>query len=231
LEDIRKVLLGHVVSVIESNQQLEEDLVFARCRMEQQAEELDRTRQEARTDALSGVANRSAFDDKLRLLLGYHRRDGQPFALILVDLDHFKWINDTYGHLAGDHVIGQLGGLLTRLLREGDFVARYGGDEFAVLLPHADLEVGARVAQRMCTDVTRTNLGVASSKEQTAVTVSIGLAMVRRGDTPERIFQRADEALYASKKSGRNQVRSEQPAESEGDANSEPRAMEAAHSS
>jgi diguanylate cyclase len=225
LEDVRKVLLRQVISVLESNQQLEEDLTFARCRMEQQAEELDRTRHEARTDALSGVANRKAFDDKLRLLLGFHRRDNRPFVLILLDLDHFKWINDTFGHQAGDHVIGQLGELLTRQVREGDFVGRYGGDEFAVLLPHTELEIGAKVAQRMCSDTTRTNFGVATTSEQTAITVSIGLAMARPGDTPETIFQRADDALYAAKKSGRNQVQREQAAADGGESTGEPSSL------
>jgi diguanylate cyclase len=206
LELIRQELLGQVVAVLESNQKLEEDLVFARCRMEQQAEELDRTRREAHTDALSGVANRKAFDDKLKLLLGYQRRFGSPFALLLADLDHFKWINDTYGHQAGDRVINQLGALLASQVRDGDFVARYGGDEFAVLLANTDLEAAAKVAQRICVETTHINFGAASN-EQTAVTLSLGLAIAQGGDSPEAIFKRADEALYASKKGGRNQVR------------------------
>jgi diguanylate cyclase len=208
LEKIRQELLGQVVSVLESNHKLEEDLVFARCRMEEQAEELDRTRREATTDALSGVANRKAFDDRLKLLLGYHRRIGTPFALMLADLDHFKWINDTYGHQAGDRVIHQLGALLTTQVREVDFVARFGGDEFAVLLANSNLETAHKIAQRICVETTRINFGFgAAKKEQTAITLSLGLAAVMSGDTPESIFRRADEALYASKKGGRNQVR------------------------
>jgi diguanylate cyclase len=173
--------------------------------MEEQAEELDRTRREAHTDALSGVANRKAFDDKLKLLFGYHRRDGVSFALMLADLDRFKWINDTYGHQAGDRVISQLGRLLAQLVREGDFVARFGGDEFGVLLPHCDTETAVKVANRIRSETTRANFGVASS-EQTAITVSIGVALARPGDSCETLFKRADEALYASKKGGRNQV-------------------------
>lgn len=208
LEKIRQELLGQVVSVLESNQKLEEDLTFARCRMEEQAEELDRTRREASTDALSGVANRKAFDDRLKLLLGYNRRMGTSFALILADLDHFKWINDTYGHQAGDRVIHQLGALLMSQVRDVDFVARFGGDEFAILLTNSDLESAHKIAQRICIETTRINFGSGSSgSEQTAVTLSLGLAAAVSGDTPETIFRRADEALYSSKKGGRNQVR------------------------
>jgi diguanylate cyclase len=206
LEDVRQELLGQVLLILESNQQLEEDLMFARCRMEEQAAELDRTRREAQTDALAGVANRKAFDDKLKLLLAYYRRDLIPFVLMLADLDHFKWINDTHGHQAGDRVIRQLGALLTHLVREGDLVARYGGDEFAMLLPHCDLDSAAAVANRLLAETTKANFGVQTA-EATAITVSIGLAIAQPGDTPETLFERADEALYVSKNSGRNQVR------------------------
>lgn len=206
LEVIRQEIFGQIQLLLNSNQRLEDDLTFARCRMEEQAEELDRTRREANTDALSGVANRKAFDDKLTLLFGYHRRDCLPFALMLADLDRFKWINDTFGHQAGDRVIAELGRLLAQFVREGDFVARFGGDEFALLLPQCDAESALKVADRIRTGAARANFGVATS-EQTAVTVSIGLALVRAGDTPETLFRRADEALYASKNGGRNQVR------------------------
>lgn len=208
LEVIRQEILGQIKTILDSNLKLEEDLTFARCRMEEQAEELDRTRREAHTDALSGVANRKAFDDKLKLLFGYHRRDGIAFALMLADLDRFKWINDTYGHQAGDRVISQLGRLLSEMVREGDFVARFGGDEFAVLLPHCDADTAMKVADRIRVGATKVNFGVAST-EQMAVTVSVGVTLARHGDTPESLFHRADEALYASKKAGRNQVRYE----------------------
>jgi diguanylate cyclase len=206
LEKVRQVLLQQMASVLESNQKLEDDLVYARCRMEEQAEELDRARREAHTDALSGVANRKSFDEKLLLLLGALKRGGEPFVLILCDMDHFKWINDTHGHQAGDNVLRQFGQLLRKCVRDGDVVARYGGDEFALLLPKIELPTGLKIADRLRTEVTRTNFGLGSAAEEAAVTLSVGVAMARKGDTPESIIERADEGLYASKRGGRNQV-------------------------
>jgi ATP-binding cassette subfamily B protein len=174
-------------------------------RLEEQAEELDRTRRAARTDALSGVANRQAFDGKLTLLVECHRGDGAPFALMLADLDRFKRINDTYGHQAGDRVISQIGRMLADLVREGDLVARFGGDEFAILIPQCDTEVALKVAERIRVGAMRAGLGVASG-EHIGITLSVGVALSRPGDTPETLLRRADVALYAAKNGGRNQV-------------------------
>ncbi|MGE0605604.1 MAG: GGDEF domain-containing protein [Pirellulales bacterium] len=206
LELVRQVLMDQISTVLESNQKLEDDLVYARCRMEQQAEELDRTRAEANTDTLSGVANRKAFDEKLLLLLGGLKRGGDPFVLVLCDMDHFKWVNDTHGHNAGDNVLREFGALLRRCVRDGDIVARYGGDEFAMLLPKIDLETGLKIAARLRGEVTKTNFGLDNRQTEGAVTLSVGVALAKSGDTPVTIVERADQALYASKRGGRNQV-------------------------
>jgi len=215
LEELQQVLLGQIATVLKSNQQLEDDLLDARCRMEEQAVELDRTRNEALTDAVSGVFNRKAFNDKLRLLLGRWKRESEPFVLIMADMDHFKWINDTHGHAVGDRVLHEVGNLLRKCLREGDFVGRYGGDEFALLLPRTDIYVGKQVADRLHLEATRCNFGVGSkseqASEQAALTISFGLAAAKQGDTSESIVQRADQALYKSKHGGRNQVQCQEP--------------------
>ena len=206
MQDAQKTLLRQIAGVLESNMKLEEDLQFTRHRMEEQAEEIDRTRKEARTDALSGVANRKAFDEKLQFLLTTWKRQKEPFALVLADVDHFKWINDTHGHPAGDRVVTHMGQFLRHFVREGDFVGRYGGDEFAFLLPHVDLEAARRIAERLLQAVTRNNFIVGPTHERVAITLSIGVATVKPDDTPELLINRADTAVYQSKREGRNQV-------------------------
>lgn len=205
LGDVQRSLLAEITHVLDSNQKLEEDLNYARCRMEQQAQEIDRTRLEARTDALSGVGNRKAFDERLPVLLGNWKRQRESFVLVLADVDHFKWINDTHGHPAGDRVVAHVGRFLKECVREGDYVARFGGDEFALLVTHAELELGGKIAERIRLSTSRTNFDV-GVHERVTVTFSMGVAAVREGDTGESLLARADKALYLSKQSGRNQV-------------------------
>jgi len=206
MEDVQKILQRQITAVIESNQRLEDDLVCARYRLEEQAEELDRTRHEARTDRLSGVANRNAFDMTLNYWLSsFNKNTDEPFSLLLMDVDHFKWINDTHGHPAGDRVVTQLGEVLRSCVRGEDYVARYGGDEFVVLFPKIG-DHAAAVADRIRQQIAHRNFNIGSRSEHVAVTFSMGLTIVREGDAPVTIIKRADEALYQSKKRGRNRL-------------------------
>jgi diguanylate cyclase len=211
MEEIKQAVLGHVNKLMDSNQKLEDDLLYTQYRMQEQAEEVYVARREARTDVLTSVANRKAFDEKLHLYLGNHQREGTVFVLVLIDLDHFKRINDSHGHQAGDRVLEMVGETLKEHVRDGDFVARLGGDEFAVLLPHTELEVGHTVAERIRERVAEQSSLRTQQGDHVAVGVSVGVAAVRPGDNTESIFHRADEAMYKSKHLGRNQVNREEP--------------------
>lgn len=205
LQSVQRMLLVQITTALESNERLETDLIVARHRLEEQAVELDRTRLEARTDALSGVANRKAFDEKLEYYLAAWRSERTPLVLLLCDIDHFKRINDTHGHVAGDRVVGQIGDFLRQTLRGGDFVARYGGDEFAIVLANIDLGFAGSVAERIRAAIARRIFEVAKN-QRVATTFSMGYAVIRDGDTAESLIRRADEGLYQAKQAGRNQV-------------------------
>jgi diguanylate cyclase len=206
MDIIRQALLSHMKSLLNSNRQMQEDLLCTRYRLEEQAQQIDHARREARSDELTGVANRKAFNEKLHLLMDEWRRQRTPFVLILVDLDQFKWVNDAHGHLAGDRVLNAVGTRLKQLVREGDFVGRYGGDEFAILLPQADLVAGRELAEIVRHGTSDQACRVAVRGEELSVSLSVGVTVPCDGDTDESIMHRVDCAMYKAKRLGRNQV-------------------------
>jgi diguanylate cyclase len=157
---------------------------------------------------LDGVYNRLAFTEKLEQEVAQFRRYRHPFSLLIFDLDHFKQINDTYGHQAGDQVLKTLATRIKYLLRAGDFFARYGGDELVQILPHTPLSGAALVAERLCNLVRKTTFTASNCPLQ--LTLSIGIATICGDDTAEALMARADQALYLAKEQGRNQFRTEQ---------------------
>ena len=207
-EQTKMQLLGKIEEVMHSNTKMEDDLVYTRFRLEEQAVELDRTRAEARKDPLSGVGNRKAFDETLSFMMSKYHREGTDFALLLIDVDHFKWINDTHGHQRGDAVVKLIGETLGLGVHREDHVARYGGDEFAVFFEGVDSETAFRASTRLRTGIERTVFPVDSSGSEISVTLSMGLAVVSLEDTKETIFEKADKALYESKRLGRNRLTS-----------------------
>ena len=147
LEIIKKVLVSHMTNLLTTNRQMQDDLLCTRYRIEEQAQQIDHARREARSDGLTGVANRKAFDEKLHLLLDEWRRQGTPFVLIIADLDQFKRVNDSHGHLAGDRVLTSVGALLKELVRRKIFVGRYGGDELPFCCRKPIYDAGRRAGR------------------------------------------------------------------------------------
>jgi diguanylate cyclase len=215
MQKMHQLLLGRINNVISSNKQLKDDLICARYTLDQQARELDQTREEARTDELSQVGNRRAFDEAINYRLSKSKRHGDRFALLVIDVDHFKRINDTHGHEAGDRVVRGVGGTLKECLSPDDFVARCGGDEFAILLESEDRESTIKIAENIRSSADTQDFSTTGHGERVAITFSLGLAFVREGDTVESLFRRADATLYQAKRAGRNCLRVEAEEEDE----------------
>ncbi len=159
----------------------------------------------ARIDAKTGLLNVAAWQREAAIQIGKAGRDGEPLALLLIDIDHFKRVNDTCGHLAGDQVLAGLSAALRLLVRETDIIGRFGGEEFVALLPRADVAEARLVAERVRARVSE--LSIAADDKSVTVTVSIGMAM--HGTDGRDLFEllaAADLALYRAKESGRDRV-------------------------
>lgn len=162
----------------------------------------------ANHDGLTGIANRRSFDDTLRLEWRRTMRDVQPLSLLMVDVDHFKQYNDTYGHIAGDECLKQVAQAMSnQMQRASDVVARYGGEEFSVILPNSSLDGALVVAERIRTAIQTLALPFAGS-EFGRVTVSIGAATVMPSPLIDswQLISTADAALYDAKGAGRNRI-------------------------
>lgn len=159
----------------------------------------------SRTDRLTGLYNRGFWQEQLEQSWSLHQRYGRTYSLVIFDIDHFKKINDTYGHQAGDEVIRQVSGVTRDCARDSDCVGRYGGEEFTVILPHTD-KAGAEIfAERLRKQVEA--LAVTHEEHTIRFTISLGVAEIdkRYGDEVHWL-EAADQALYQSKHGGRNQV-------------------------
>ena len=157
------------------------------------------------TDSLTGLYNRKHLMETLDNEVARSKRHKHDFAVLVIDIDHFKEYNDTYGHLAGDEVLSRLGSVFKKSVRSCDYVARYGGEEFILVLPEIGPEDGVKAAERIRKKVVKENF--AGDGEPREVTVSVGVASYPKdGDDPQTIIRHADAALYKSKESGRNRV-------------------------
>ncbi|WP_407276363.1 GGDEF domain-containing protein [Halothiobacillus sp. DCM-1] len=170
-------------------------------------EELEAARRDARTDPLTGLANRRGLNDLLQQRIQIFLQEKIPFCVILSDIDFFKRINDGYGHLVGDKILRFVARTLMANVKGQDTVIRFGGEEFAIVLPHTQFEGGIAVAQQLRSKIAGSRLRLAESgRDLGGLTMSFGVACVHLRDTPDALLRRADDALMQAKAQGRDQV-------------------------
>jgi diguanylate cyclase (GGDEF)-like protein len=160
----------------------------------------------ASTDALTGLHNRGWLDDAFDRELKRSERDELPLALIMIDVDNFKTYNDDYGHLAGDQVLITVADAIRSPLRPNDLVARFGGEEFAVLLPETTMKNAAIIAERLRDNVSKTDPGKLDDRQLPEVTISLGVAGRQPGYSLDMMIAAADVAMYHAKRNGKNRV-------------------------
>ncbi len=212
LAEVLRRLTSETGAMIERSRQTSGRISESAGLVESLRAELDAARQQALTDALTGLPNRRAFDDRMAGAIAASDASGKPVALLILDIDHFKTVNDRFGHPVGDAVLRRTAQTMRAALREGDLAARTGGEEFAALLPATKLEEAFEIAERLRLAIAAQTLTIrATGTKLGDVTISIGLALRHPGETPVQWTKRADEALYRAKQEGRNRVVSAEP--------------------
>ncbi|KIF64043.1 diguanylate cyclase [Pseudomonas fluorescens] len=222
LDDLKQVLENHLEGLLgtmdqhQKQRDAREQEVAGRLKslaervahMEQEAqgyrEHLEEQRQKALIDPLTGLPNRAAWTERLEHEIAQWQQHGNTLSLAMLDLDHFKRINDNYGHLAGDKVLKIIATVLRKRLRGSDFIARFGGEEFVLLLPATPPAVGAKLLETLRAAIEACPFHFKG--ERVTITVSMGLAAFRPGEHSDLVLKRADQALYRAKNAGRNRV-------------------------
>ncbi len=199
-----KKILDELDELKKENQKLTQELKKYHTDVLKLQKELVAARSEAELDFLTGLVNRRRFERAVLEMINEYQTRGYPFSLILMDIDNFKKINDTYGHPAGDNVLKEIALILKTFLRANNISARIGGEEFAILVPGASAKEGEVVAKRLKKAIE--NRVFTTPKEEIRLTASFGVTGVKKDDTLETIFDRADKALYRAKQEGKNSV-------------------------
>lgn len=211
--DVTTVLKGlidstHAMAVRQA--ELSDRLEEAQAQVNELQDQCKSAMEEARSDTLTGLRNRRAFEEEFSRDLARSERTREPLSLVVLDIDKFKQINDTWGHATGDLVIKEIAALVKQAVRTSDMPARIGGEEYGVVLTNADTKTARAVAERIRSLVAGHRLSNSNNSEsKLPVTVSVGVATLRPGDTRQSLFERADAALYVAKNAGRNRVASE----------------------
>jgi diguanylate cyclase len=203
-------LLARTNSFLDRTAEIETRLTTASTQITNLNSELDAARREATTDRLTGLGNRRQFDERLDAGIKAANETDRSLALVVFDLDNFKKFNDEKGHLVGDQVLRHVGRQTERAVRDGDTAVRYGGEEFALILPGATLESARAIAERLRVTFDLNPLIRRDTREEIGhVTISAGVAVYRPEESAAAFIERADRALYTAKHKGRNRVLTE----------------------
>ena len=207
LQTIVQTLSSATRQVQRQNKTLESQLKESTSEVNRLRENLEQVRRDATTDALTGLANRKAFDDELERACAEAATSGQPLTLAVIDIDHFKNFNDTWGHQTGDQVIRYVASVIARMAPPPRFAARYGGEEFGLVFPGESAVMVRKTLEEIREEVCSRILRRRSTNEELgAVSVSAGYAERRPHEISHGLMERADAALYDSKRAGRNRV-------------------------
>ncbi|MBO9587902.1 GGDEF domain-containing protein [Devosia sp.] len=213
-DDLRALagrLLTETRRMQDTNRMLEQKLEASRDDIAALQRDLDDVRRESLLDPLTKIANRKSFDEGLRSAIADARQTGNPLCLILMDIDHFKSFNDTYGHQTGDQVLRLVAMTIKSNIKGRDLAARYGGEEFVAILPNTDLKGATIVAENVRQAIHGKELLKRSTNEKLGrITASFGIAAFHASDTAGSLIERADRCLYAAKHAGRNRVLTEE---------------------
>ncbi len=200
-------LLNGTKAMIETNKQFEKQLLTTSEEMSLLKRELSEVRQQASLDPLTGIANRKTFDDTLNRAIDTAVHEETNLCLMMIDIDHFKKVNDQQGHLIGDKVIKFIAAILKDMVKGKDLVARYGGEEFSIILENTPTSGAFALAESIRATIEKSRLTRTDNKEHIGtITISIGIDNMQKGDDKDSLIKRADKALYHSKNTGRNRV-------------------------
>lgn len=205
LRKLEHVLLASIEKMETVNARYQNKVDSANARLQAQQEKLERLQEDASIDFLTKIPNRRTLDARMFEEMSRSKRYGAVFSIVVIDLDHFKQVNDVHGHLAGDRVLRALASMLADEKRASDFLGRYGGEEFVLMLPETDAEQAQSCAENIRLRVQRTKFRC--EDKSIRITVSAGVGQVDpKNDTIDKLFERVDAALYRAKENGRNQV-------------------------
>ena len=206
LAQLKKEITEELSRVLNNNNKIHSNITEAQEAVKRLQSKMEEVADMATIDELTGLYNRRALFGRLTEEHSRAERYGQGFSLLLIDIDDFKNVNDEHGHQVGDGILRGFGAFLRHNLRDSDFPARFGGEEFICLLPSTDIDQAVQAANKICQLLTKSTLSSKKIDVTLRITVSIGVAAWTSGDDIDNLIKRADDALFLAKRRGKNQI-------------------------